>query len=202
MPIVGEGGENVGVLHLFDAQPMRETIDMDAFNRGDYAAAMTERCDIDAMTSILYPDDSNGMGRKLRLRQEYLLVAAGIENIVRNYKTLYGTDQWLKFPERISIHINDTHPTLCIPELIRVLLDQENLDWDDAWTITLQTVSFTNHTILPEAMESWPIGMFKELLPRVYMIIEEIDRRSGKKWRSEAARITKRYAEPPFYGIT
>jgi starch phosphorylase len=181
VPIVGEGGENVGVLHLFDAQPMRETIDMDAFNRGDYAAAMKERCDIDAMTSILYPDDSNGMGRKLRLRQEYLMVAAGIENIVRNYKALYGTDQWLSFPERISIHINDTHPTLCIPELIRVLLDQENLDWDDAWTITLQTVSFTNHTILPEAMESWPIGMFKELLPRVYMIIEEIDRRFREK---------------------
>lgn len=181
VPIIGEGGKNVGTLHLFDAQPMRETIDMDAFNRGDYAAAMKERCDIAAMTSILYPDDSNGVGRKLRLRQEYLMVAAGIENIVRNYKALYGTDQWLKFPERISIHINDTHPTLCIPELIRVLIDQENLDWDDAWTITLQTVSFTNHTVLPEAMESWPIGMFKELLPRVYMIIEEIDRRFREK---------------------
>ena len=177
VPIVGAGGKNIGILHLFDAKPLRETVDMDAFNRGDYAAAMKERAEIDAITGILYPDDSNGVGRKLRLRQEYLMVAAGIENIVRNYKALHGDDQWLKLPERISIHINDTHPTLCIPELIRVLIDQENLDWDDAWTITRQSVSFTNHTILPEAMESWPIGMFKELLPRVYMIIEEIDRR-------------------------
>jgi len=177
VPIVGEGGKNVGVLHLFDAQPLHETIDMDAFNRGDYAAAMKERCDIDAMTSILYPDDSNGMGRKLRLRQEYLLVAAGIENIIRDYKSRYGTEEWEKFPERVSIHINDTHPTLCIPELIRVLIDEEDLDWDEAWTITLNTVSFTNHTVLPEALEKWPIDMFKDLLPRVYMIVEEIDRR-------------------------
>ncbi len=177
VPILGEGGKNVGVLHLFDAQPMHETIDMEAFNRGDYAAAMKERCDIDAMTSILYPDDSNGMGRKLRLRQEYLLVAAGIENIIRDYKSRYGTDEWDKFPDRVSIHINDTHPTLCIPELIRVLIDDEGLEWDDAWTITRDMISFTNHTVLPEAMEKWPIDMFKELLPRVYMIVEEIDRR-------------------------
>ena len=177
VPIVGEGGKNIGVLHLFDAQPHRETIDMDAFNRGDYAAAMKERCDIDAITSILYPDDSNGMGRKLRLRQEYLMVAAGIANILKDYKSRYGTDQWDLFPERVSIHINDTHPTLCIPELIRVLIDDEGLEWDDAWKITKETVSFTNHTVLPEAMEKWPIDMFKELLPRVYLIVEEIHRR-------------------------
>ncbi|MBR3243462.1 MAG: glycogen/starch/alpha-glucan phosphorylase, partial [Parasporobacterium sp.] len=168
VPIVGEGGKNVGVLHLFDAQPLRETIDMDAFNRGDYAAAMRERCEIDAMTSILYPDDSDGMGRKLRLRQEYLMVAGGIGNILKDYKSRYGTDQWDKFPDRVSIHINDTHPTLCIPELIRALIDEEGLEWDDAWSITKNTISFTNHTVLPEAMERWPIDMFIELLPRVY----------------------------------
>lgn len=177
VPIVGEGGKNVGVLHLFDAQPLRETIDMDAFNRGDYAAAMRERCEIDAMTSILYPDDSDGMGRKLRLRQEYLMVAGGIGNILKDYKSRYGTDQWDKFPDRVSIHINDTHPTLCIPELIRALIDEEGLEWDDAWSITKNTISFTNHTVLPEAMERWPIDMFIELLPRVYLIVEEIDRR-------------------------
>lgn len=177
VPIVGEGGHNVGVLHLFEAHPMRETIDMKAFNQGDYAAAMKEKCEVDAMTTILYPDDSNGMGRKLRLRQEYLMVAAGLANIIKDYKERYGTDQWVQFPDRVGIHINDTHPTLCIPELIRILIDEEKLEWDDAWTITKNSISFTNHTVLPEAMEKWPIDMFKELLPRVYMIIEEIDRR-------------------------
>ncbi len=177
VPIVGAGGHEVGLLHLFDAQPMRSTIDMDAFNRGDYAAAMKERCDIDAMTSILYPDDSMGMGRRLRLRQEYLLTAGGIGNIIRQYKKRFGSDAWRSFPDRVSIHINDTHPTLCIPELIRVLLDQEGLNWDDAWYVALNSVSFTNHTVLPEALEKWPIDTFRDLLPRVYMIIEEIDRR-------------------------
>lgn len=177
VPIIGADGRNVGTLHLFDAQPFRETVDMAAFNRGDYAAAMRERCEIDAMTSILYPDDSNGTGRKLRLRQEYLMVAAGIANIVRDYKRRYGKNAWELFPERVSIHINDTHPTLCIPELIRVLIDQELLTWDQAWEITQKTVSFTNHTVLSEALETWPIDMFRDLLPRVYMIIEEIDRR-------------------------
>ena len=177
IPIVGEGGTNVGTLHLFNAQPLKETIDMDAFNQGDYALAMKERSEIDAMTSILYPDDSNGMGRKLRIRQEYLLVAAGIGNIIKDFKRNYGADRWMEFPDKYSIHITDTHPTLCIPELIRILIDEEGLSWDEAWEITLKSISFTNHTVLPEAMEKWPIDMMKELLPRVYMIIEEIDRR-------------------------
>jgi len=177
IPIIGENGEHISVLHLFDARPVQESIDMDAFNRGDYAAAMKDTCDIEAMTSILYPDDSNGTGRKLRLRQEYLMVAAGLGNIVKTYKKQYGTNDWARFPERISIHINDTHPTLCIPELMRILLDEENLEWDEAWTITTQSISFTNHTVLPEALEKWDISLFQELLPRVYMIVEEIDRR-------------------------
>ena len=176
VPIIGENGEYVSVLHLFDARPVHESIDMDAFNRGDYAAAMKETCDIAAMTSILYPDDSNGMGRKLRLRQEYLMVAAGLANIIREFKNQHGNN-WKLFPERISIHINDTHPTLCIPELMRILLDEEKLEWDDAWDITMRTISFTNHTVLPEALEKWDISLFQELLPRVYMIVEEIDRR-------------------------
>ena len=177
VPIIGDGGKDVGMLYLFDAKPLRETINMEAFNQGDYAKAMQERCEIDAMTSILYPDDSNGMGMKLRLRQEYLMVAAGIRNILNEYKETYGANAWEAFPDKISIHINDTHPTLCIPELIRVLIDEEGCSWDQAWTITQKTISFTNHTVLPEAMEKWPIDMFKDLLPRVYMIVEEIDRR-------------------------
>ena len=177
IPIIGEDGEHISVLHLFDARPEHESIDMAAFNRGDYAAAMKETCDITAMTSILYPDDSNGTGKKLRLRQEYLMVAAGLHNILKQYYKSYGREELSKLPERISIHINDTHPTLCIPELMRILLDEEHLEWDDAWEITKNTISFTNHTVLPEALEKWDIELFKSLLPRVYMIVEEIDRR-------------------------
>ena len=177
VPIIGENGEHISVLHLFDARPVHESIDMVAFNKGDYAAAMKETCDIAAMTSILYPDDSNGTGRILRLRQEYLMVAAGLGNILKQYSRQYGHHDWNKMPERISIHINDTHPTLCIPELMRILLDEEHLEWDDAWEITTKTISLTNHTVLPEALEKWNIELFKGLLPRVYMIIEEIDRR-------------------------
>ena len=177
VPIIGEDGEHISVLHLFDARPIHESIDMAAFNRGDYAAAMKETCDITAMTSILYPDDSNGTGRKLRLRQEYLMVAAGIHNILRQYEKQFGPDEWDKLPERVSIHINDTHPTLCIPELMRILIDEKMLEWDDAWDITVKTISFTNHTVLPEALEKWDIELFKGRLPRIYMIVEEIDRR-------------------------
>lgn len=177
IPIFGQGGNRVNTLKLFDAKPKKQTIDMDAFNKGEYAQAMAEKCRVEALTGILYPDDSTGIGRKLRLRQEYLMVAGGIGLMIRDYKTKYGKDEWDFFPERVAIHINDTHPTLCIPELVRVLIDDEGLDWDKAWEITQKTISFTNHTVLPEASEKWDISLVKEVMPRVYMIIEEIDRR-------------------------
>jgi starch phosphorylase len=176
VPILGFGGVTINTLHLWDAQPVHDTIDMEAFNNGDYSKAMAERSEIEAITSILYPDDRQGTGKKLRLRQEYFLVAAGIGMIVRDYKSKYGNDEWELFPERIQIHINDTHPTMCIPELMRVLMDEEGLEWNDAWKITKNTISFTNHTVLPEALEKWPIPQFQELLPTIYMIIEEINR--------------------------
>ena len=150
---------------------------MAAFNSGDYSRAMAEKSEIEAITSILYPDDTNGIGKQLRLRQEYFLVAAGIGKIIRDYKSKYGDDEWDKLPERVQIHINDTHPTMCIPELMRVLMDEEELEWEDAWEITKKTVSFTNHTVLPEALEKWSIPHFQQMLPRIYMIIEEINRR-------------------------
>ncbi len=181
VPILGFGGTTVNVLHLWDAQPVHDTIDMDAFNAGNYSKAMRERAEIEALTSILYPDDRQGIGKKLRLRQEYFLVAAGIGMIIREYKAKYGTDEWDKLPERVQIHINDTHPTMCIPELMRVFMDEEGLEWDEAWKITQNTVSFTNHTVLPEALEKWAIPSFQELLPRIYMIIDEINRR----WQAE-----------------
>ena len=174
VPILGFGGKT---LHLWDAQPVHDTIDMDAFNAGNYSEAMKERSEIEALTSILYPDDTNGIGKQLRLRQEYFLVAAGIGMIIREYKARYGTDQWDKFPERVQIHINDTHPTMCIPELVRGFIDEEGLERDEAWELIKATVSFTNHTVLPEALERWPIPYFQQLLPRIYMIIDEINRR-------------------------
>ncbi|MDD6310647.1 MAG: glycogen/starch/alpha-glucan phosphorylase [Firmicutes bacterium] len=177
VPVVGFGGKDVNTLYLWDARPLHDSIDMDAFNRGDYSQAMRERNEIEAITSILYPDDSNGTGKRLRLRQEYFLVAAGMGSIIRNYKAKYGNGAWKEFPDRVSVHINDTHPTMCIPELMRILIDEEGLEWDDAWDITVRTMSFTNHTVLPEALEKWAITEFKALLPRIYMIIEEINRR-------------------------
>ena len=179
VPIVGYGGQDVNVLRLWRALPVRDRVDLDAFNRGDYSLAMKERNDIEAITCILYPDDSLGAGRALRLKQEYFFVAAGMASIIRQYKKQYGENAWAEFPEHVSIHTNDTHPTLCVPELMRILIDDENLEWDDAWEITRRTISFTNHTILPEAMEKWSIELFRSLLPRIYMIVEEIDRR----WR-------------------
>ena len=184
VPVVGFGGRDVNVLRLWYAQPMHDRVDMAAFNRGDYCQAMRERNEIEAISCILYPDDSMGAGRALRLKQEYFFVAAGMASIFREYKELYGTKEWEKFPERISIHTNDTHPTLCVPEMMRLLVDEEGLEWDDAWDITCRTCSFTNHTVLPEALEKWSIELFRSLLPRVYMIVEEIDRR----WREKLSR--------------
>ena len=177
VPVVGYGSKTVNKLRLWYAQPLEEKFDLAAFNRGDYAAAVKHRNEIEAITSILYPDDSTPSGKKLRLQQEYLLVAAGVSDLLRRYKEQYGTDSWEKLPDRLAIHINDTHPTLCVPELMRLLLDEEGLEWDEAWDITRRTIAYTNHTVLPEALEKWPIDLMQSLLPRVYMIIEEIDRR-------------------------
>ena len=176
VPVVGYGGETVNNLRLWSAQPYEENFDMDAFNRGDYSEAMKFRSDVEAITSLLYPNDNGMAGKILRLKQEYMFVAAGISNIVETFKHEYGP-AWEKFPDLIAIHTNDTHPALCAPELLRVLIDNEGLDWNTAWDIVTRSISYTNHTILPEALEKWPIDMFKSLLPRVYDFVEEIDRR-------------------------
>ena len=177
VPIVGYDGKTVNMLRLWQAEPAEEKIDLAAFNNGKYSEAVRERNEIEAITAILYPDDSTPAGKELRLKQEYFLTAAGIASIIDNYKHQYGADNWRAFSDRTAIHTNDTHPALCVPELMRILLDQENLEWDDAWDIVTKTISFTNHTIMPEALEKWPIDLIQRLLPRVYMIIEEIDRR-------------------------
>lgn len=144
---------------------------------GDEARFSTEeqREEVKRITEVLYPDDSNYEGRLLRVQQEYFFSSAGIQSIVRYFKRL--NLDWSLFPDKIAIHINDTHPTLAIPELMRILLDEEGLTWDQAWEITKKTVSYTNHTILQEAMERWPETMISDLLPRIYQIIQEINRR-------------------------
>ena len=176
VPIVGYGGKTVNILRLWSAEPVVTRLDLAAFNHGDYSGAMRERNEIEAITCILYPDDSTEAGKALRLKQEYFFVSAGVVDIVKNFKKNYGPD-WSIFPDKISIHTNDTHPALCVPELMRVLLDEEGLEWDEAWDITTRTLSYTNHTIMPEALEKWSIELMRSLLPRVYQIIEEIDRR-------------------------
>ncbi len=176
VPLVGCGGEAINNLRLWSAEPIDEKFDMDAFNRADYGAALRYRSEVEAITSVLYPNDETDAGKILRLKQEYLFVAAGLENIVRSFKKRRGLD-WKAFPELVAIHTNDTHPALCAPELLRILLDNEKLDWDTAWEIVTKSISFTNHTVLPEALEQWPIHMIRSLLPRIYDIVEEIDRR-------------------------
>ncbi len=177
VPIVGWQLKDVNNLRLWRAMPLQETVDMDAFNHGNYAKAMKERADIDALTCILYPNDNQESGKVLRIKQEYLLVAASIESIIRKYVETYGDNAWNEMPQHISIHTNDTHPALAVPELMRKLVDDIHIEWDDAWKITTQVISFTNHTVMPEALEKWPQDMLRRLLPRIYMIIEEIDRR-------------------------
>ncbi|HBP63101.1 MAG TPA: glycogen phosphorylase, partial [Desulfosporosinus sp.] len=151
--------------------------DLACFNRGEYNQATSNKSEVESISYILYPDDSSPAGRELRLKQEYFFVAAGLGSIIRSYKKRNRSSSLHDFSRRVSVHINDTHPVLCIPELMRLLIDEEGMGWDEAWNITVNTVSFTNHTIMPEAMEKWSIDLLKGLLPRIYQIIEEIDRR-------------------------
>ena len=174
-PVVGYENEVVNTLRLWSAEPVSNEFDFSSFSRGDFLKAISYKNSVEAISLVLYPEDSFYEGKMLRLKQQYFFVSAGIQSIVRHYKKHNGDIQLLD--EKIAIHINDTHPTLAIPELMRILLDEEGLSWENAWRITQNTISYTNHTILAEALEKWPIEMFKGLLPRIYMIIEEINER-------------------------
>ena len=174
-PIVGYENEVVNTLRLWSAEPVSNEFDFSSFSRGDFLKAISYKNSVEAISLVLYPEDSFYEGKMLRLKQQYFFVSAGIQSIVRHYKKHNGDIKLLD--EKIAIHINDTHPTLAIPELMRILLDEEGLSWENAWRITQNTISYTNHTILAEALEKWPVDMFKSLLPRIYMIIEEINKR-------------------------
>ncbi len=167
VPVVGYETSTVNTLRLWNAEPVpfpQNCKDILKYKR-----------ETEAVSEFLYPDDTHDEGKILRLKQQYFLVSASLQNIVRMHRERYGDLRQLH--EKIAIHINDTHPVLAIPELMRILLDEEKLAWEEAWHITTQTISYTNHTTLSEALEKWPIHIFKPLLPRIYMIIEEINER-------------------------
>lgn len=180
MPVVGYGNDTVNTLRLFSAEPKRE-IDYTLLSGEEMQKAINYERSVESITEILYPDDSQKEGKELRLKQQYFLVSAGIQTIVNRYKRKGGDLRELG--KKVAIHINDTHPALSIPEMMRVLMDEENFGWDEAWSITREVMSYTNHTILPEAFEKWDIESFRWLLPRIYMIVEEIDRRHKEELR-------------------
>ena len=175
VPVIGFKNHTVNTLRLWNAEVKQDFSDYAMCTQEEIRAMQEYRNKVNKITEFLYPNDSTDEGKRLRLTQEYFFVSAGVQSIVRHYKLkhedLYGLS------DKICIHINDTHPALAVAELMRILVDEEGMDWDDAWEITCGTVAYTNHTILPEALEKWNIGLFKNLLPRVYMIVEEINRR-------------------------
>ncbi len=177
IPMLGyEAQDSVNTLRLWSSEPVEEEFDLASFNRGDYSKFSNYKNDIEAISYILYPEDSSWQGRELRLKQEYFFVSAGLQDIIRSFKSKYKGDFTL-LPQKVAIHINDTHPALCVPELMRILMDEEGLSWNEAWNLTVNTISFTNHTIMPEALEKWPIDMMKQTLPRIFMILEELNKR-------------------------
>jgi len=175
IPVKGYHNETVNSLRLWSAETL-EDFDLPKFNQGQFLDAVRHKSEAESISQILYPDDNGFDGKLLRLKQEYFFVCAGLKRIVRRYKQ-FNNNSMDGFSQKLCIHINDTHPAMCGPELMRILMDEEGFGWDDAWKITVDAISFTNHTVLPEALEKWPVSMMKSLLPRIYMIIEEINLR-------------------------
>ncbi len=175
VPLCGYDSKLINKLRLWSAKSP-DNFDMKAFNSGDYMRAVEEKHLAEVISNVLYPEDNHEEGKELRLKQQYFLVSATLQWIVREFKDRNGYD-FSKMPEKIVIQLNDTHPTLAIPELMRILMDEEGLGWDDAWEIVTHVFAYTNHTVLSEAMEKWPLPMFKKVLPRIYMIVEEMNRR-------------------------
>jgi glycogen phosphorylase len=191
-PVVGFAGNTIGTLRLWGAAAP-DYFDLHAFSGGDFIAALAETLAAETLTRVLYPDDSTVLGRELRFVQEYFLVACSLADLVRRFRRSNLDWRWL--PEKASIQLNDTHPSLAVPELLRILLDEAHLSWDEAWDFTKRTLSYTNHTLLPEALERWPVSWFETLLPRHLEIIYEVNRRLlddvRRYFPNEAARVTR-----------
>ena len=173
-PVVGYGGKTINTLRLW-AAAAPHFFNFQEFSGGDFVGALAETLSAESLTRVLYPDDSTSMGQGLRFVQEYFLVACSLADMVRRFRR--SNPDWSAFADKVAIQLNDTHPAVTVPELMRILLDEAHLGWDDAWEITKRTLAYTNHTLLPEALEKWPLAWFETLLPRQLEIIYEINRR-------------------------
>src|SRR5438105_2724515 len=182
-PIVGWRGRHVNPLRLWSARAA-DPVRLDAFNRGEHVAALSEQAQAESISKILYPGDETSAGQELRLRQEYFLVSASLQDLVQRHMRTDGDIRCLS--TLVAIQLNDTHPSIAVPELMRLLIDLHGLPWDEAWRITVETLSYTNHTFLPEALESWPVPLFERMLPRhleiIYRINEQHLRLARERW--------------------
>ena len=173
-PVVGYDTETVNTLRLWDARA-KNKFDLKSFNEGNYQKALEEQNLAHTLTDVLYPADDHYSGKELRLRQQYFFISATVQRVIERFKGKH--DNWDLLPEKVAFQLNDTHPTVAVAELMRVLVDENDLPWDKAWELTTKVCAYTNHTIMSEALEKWPIELFSRLLPRIYMIVEEINRR-------------------------
>ena len=174
MPIVGYGNHIVNTLRIWDAEAINN-FNLDSFDKGEYEKAVEQENLARTICEVLYPNDNHMAGKELRLKQQYFFISASVQRAVAKYKQTH--DDIRKFHEKVTFQLNDTHPTVAVAELMRILVDEEGLEWDEAWEVTRKTCAYTNHTIMAEALEKWPIELFSRLLPRVYQIVEEINRR-------------------------
>jgi glycogen phosphorylase len=191
-PVVGYGGKTVNTLRLW-AAAAPDFFNFQEFSSGDFVGALVGSLAAHTLTRVLYPDDSTEMGQALRFMQEYFLVACSLADLVRCFRR--SNADWCKLPDKVAIQLNDTHPTLAIPELMRILLDDARVGWDEAWDLTQRTLAYTNHTLLPEALERWPLHYFEQMLPRHLEIIFEINRRflddARRRYPGDEARIER-----------
>ena len=174
MPIVGYNNKIVNTLRIWDAEPITD-FRLDLFDKGEYHKAVEQENLAKNIVEVLYPNDNHYAGKELRLKQQYFFVSASLQQVIKKFKATH--DDIHQLPDKVVFQLNDTHPTVTVPELMRILIDEENLEWDDAWDITSRCCAYTNHTIMAEALEKWPVDLFMRLLPRVYQIVEEINRR-------------------------
>jgi starch phosphorylase len=192
-PVPGYRNDTVNNLRLWAAKSTRE-FDLDYFNHGDYERAVSDKAQSETLSKVLYPNDNVFEGRELRLKQEYFFVSATLQDILRRYRKT-STGGFSDFPDQVAVQLNDTHPAVGIPELMRILLDQEGLSWEEAWDITVRTFAYTNHTILPEALEKWPVSLFGYVLPRHLQLVFEINRRFlaqvAERWPGDTERLRR-----------
>lgn len=192
LPIVGYGNNVVNTLRIWDAQPIN-TFSLDSFDKGDYQKAVEQENLAKNICEVLYPNDNHYAGKELRLKQQYFFISASVQRAVLKYKQNHSDVR--KFHEKNVFQLNDTHPTVAVAELMRILLDEEGLNWEEAWDVTTKTCAYTNHTIMSEALEKWPIDLFSRLLPRIYQIVEEINRRFveqiGRRYPGDDHKVAK-----------